>query len=107
MYRIYEKYGGGYANLTLTDIPYGEVNRDSNGLRVLDKSLADVMQFDIQTFLEEVYRVTSGIIIIFCGKEQISPIHKFFSEKQAKHLGTVRQLIWEKSNPSPMNGQYI
>lgn len=94
-------------SLTLTDIPYGEVNRDSNGLRSLDKNIADVMTFNLNDFLNEVYRVTSGTIIIFCGKEQISLIHKFFSEKQAKKLGTVRQLIWEKSNPSPMNGQYI
>ena len=34
-------------NLTLTDIPYGEVNRDSNGLRTLDKEAADVMTFDM------------------------------------------------------------
>ena len=71
-------------NLTLTDIPYGEVNRDSNGLRNLDKNMADVMTFSLDDFLNEVYRITSGTIIIFCGKEQISQIHKFFSEKQAK-----------------------
>lgn len=94
-------------NLTLTDIPYGEVNRDSNGLRTLDKEEADIMTFDLDEFLKELYRVTKGTIIIFCGKEQVSPIHKFFSEKQSKGKGTVRQLIWEKSNPSPMNGQYI
>lgn len=97
----------GGVNLTLTDIPYGVVNRTSNGLRILDKSLADVMQFDLIEFLDEVYRVTSGTIIIFCGKEQLSYIYKYFAEKQAKHSGTVRQLIWEKTNPSPMNGQYI
>lgn len=94
-------------DLTLTDIPYGEVNRDSNGLRNLDKSLADVMQFDIQDFLQQVFRISRSTVIIFCGKEQLSIIHKFFSEKQAEHLGTVRQLIWEKTNPSPMNGQHI
>ena len=64
--------------------------------------MADVMTFNLDDFLNEVYRITSGTIIIFCGKEQISQIHKFFSEKQAKKLGTVRQLIWEKSNPSPI-----
>lgn len=94
-------------DLTLTDIPYGEVNRDSNGLRVLDKENADVMTFDIQEFLSEVYKVTKGTIIIFCGKEQLSEIHKFFSDKQKKNKGTVRQLIWKKTNPSPMNGQHI
>jgi DNA modification methylase len=97
----------GCVHLTLTDIPYGEVNRDSNGLRVLDKEQADVMTFKMNEFLNEVYRVTNGTIIIFCGKEQLSEIHKFFSDMQKKGKGTVRQLIWEKSNPSPMNGQYI
>lgn len=94
-------------NLTLTDIPYGEVNRADNGLRTLSKGGADVMTFDIDSFLEELYRITSGTIIIFCGKQQMSNIHKFFQDKQDKHQGTVRQLIWEKSNPSPMNGQHI
>lgn len=94
-------------DLTLTDIPYGEVNRDSNGLRTLNKEAADVMTFDIQEFLTEVYRVTKGTIIIFCGKEQLSEIYKFFSDKQKRNKGTVRQLIWQKTNPSPMNGQYV
>jgi len=94
-------------DLTLTDIPYGEVNRGSQGLRKLDKSNADIVTFDLQKFLKDVYRTTKGTIIIFCGKEQISEIHKFFSNKQEKAKGTVRQLIWQKSNPSPMNGQYI
>lgn len=94
-------------NLTLTDIPYGEVNRSSNGLRNLSKDKADMVTFPLNDFLENIYRVTSGTIIIFCGKEQLSEIHKFFSKKQEKHLGTVRQLIWKKTNPSPMNGQYI
>ena len=94
-------------HLTLTDIPYGVVNRDSNGLRNLNKEEADVMTFDLSDFLSEVYRVTSGTIIIFCSKEQISEIYKFFDAKQKKKLGTVRHLVWEKTNPSPMNGQYI
>lgn len=97
----------GCVHLTLTDIPYGVVNRDSNGLRNLNKEDADVMTFELQDFLSEIYRVTSGTIIIFCSKEQISEIYKFFDEKQKKKLGTVRHLVWEKTNPSPMNGQYI
>lgn len=97
----------GCVHLTLTDIPYGVVNRDSNGLRNLNKEDADIMTFELQDFLDEVYRVTSGTIIIFCSKEQISDIYKFFDEKQKKKLGTVRHLVWEKTNPSPMNGQYI
>lgn len=97
----------GGISLTLTDIPYSEVNRESNGLRVLDKSLADVMQFDMTQFLNEVYRITSGTIIIFCGQSQLSEIKNYFQSKQDKGKGTVRQLIWKKTNPSPMNGKHI
>lgn len=94
-------------DLTLTDIPYNGVNRKSNGLRNLDKSFADILTFDLDTFLNEVYRVTKGTIIIFCGYNQLSEIYDFFKEKSRENLGTVRQLVWEKTNPSPMNGQYI
>lgn len=34
-------------------------------------------------------------------------MYDFFTEKQKLHQGTVRHIIWEKTNPSPMNGQYI
>lgn len=94
-------------NLTLTDIPYGAVNRESNGLRNLNKDQADILTFDIQEFLELVYKITKGTIIIFCGKEQFSTIFSFFAKKQEEKKGTVREIIWEKSNPSPMNGQYV
>ena len=94
-------------DLVLTDIPYNEVNRKDNGLRKLDKENADILTFDLQEFLEQIYNKTKSTIIIFCGKEQVSIIHSFFNNKQKKGMGTVRQLIWEKSNPSPMNGQHI
>ena len=90
-------------NFTLTDIPYNAVNRDSNGLRNLDKGNADILTFDLNRFLNEVYRVTSNQICIFCGKEQFSEIYDFFNNKK----GTVRPIVWHKSNPSPMNGQHI
>lgn len=108
MYEVYEnRRWGGQFDLTLTDIPYGEVNRSSNGLRNLDKESADILTFNLQDFLNKVYEVTKSTIIIFCGKEQLSEIHKFFSDKQKQGRGTVRQLIWKKTNPSPMNGQNI
>ena len=94
-------------DLVLTDIPYNEVNRKDNGLRKLDKENADVLTFDLISFLEQLYDKAKSTIIIFCGKEQVSIIHSYFNDKQKKGKGTVRQLIWEKSNPSPMNGQHI
>ena len=90
-------------NFTLTDIPYDEVNRKSNGLRSLDKAEADILTFNLLDFCEQVYRVTANSLCIFCGREQFSEIYSFFAQKQ----GTVRPVVWEKTNPSPMNGQYI
>ena len=77
-------------NLTLTDIPYGEVSRDSNGLHeargtTLDKGMADVMTFDLEEFLNEVYRVTKGTIIIFCGRGQLSTISQFFDKNRKRN----------------------
>lgn len=87
----------------ITDIPYDVVNRDSNGLRNLDKNKADIATFDLETFLSEVNRVTAGSIYIFCGTEQVSQIRKTLIE----YGMSTRLIIWEKTNPSPMNGQYI
>lgn len=94
-------------NLTLTDIPYDSVNRSSNGLRNLDKGNADILTFDLKSFLDEIYRITKSTIIIFCGMNQVSEIFNYFDNYAKQHKGTVRQLIWKKTNPSPMNGDYI
>ena len=94
-------------DLTITDIPYGEVSRKDNGLRNLNKGKADIETFKLSTFLPLVYNISKSSIIIFCGKEQMSEIHKFFAQKQSEGKGTVRQLIWKKTNPSPMNGKHI
>lgn len=83
------------------------VNRNDNGLRNLNKGNADIITFDLNKFMEDVYNITDGTIIIFCGVNQVSKIYNFFAEKQKNKKGTVRQLIWRKTNPSPMNGQYI
>lgn len=90
-------------DFTLTDIPYNAVSRDSNGLRNLNKEAADILTFDLDEFLKDVYRVTKNSIVIFCGKEQFSTIYSFFANQH----GTVRPIIYEKTNPSPMNGQYV
>ena len=97
----------GVFDVTLTDIPYDMVNRADNGLRNLDKSHADILTFNLDNFLNEIYRLTKGTIIIFCGNEQYSTIYDYFSTKSAQKEGTTRQIIWHKTNPSPMNGQYI
>lgn len=98
---------GGVFDVTLTDIPYDMVNRKDNGLRNLNKDKADIITFNLDNFLDEIYRLTSGSIIIFCGVNQVSQIYNYFADKQNNKQGTTRQLIWKKTNPSPMNGQYI
>ena len=90
-------------DFTLTDIPYNAVNRPSNGLRKLNKGKADILTFDLIEFLDAVYRITNNSICIFCGKEQFSTIYGYFANKN----GTTRPIVWKKTNPSPMNGQYI
>lgn len=104
---VMQKMANNSVDLTLTDIPYGAVNRKDNGLRNLNKGDADTIHFDLSKFLDEVFRLTTSTIIIFCGKEQLSYIYDFFNQKQNNKKGTVRQLIWKKTNPSPMNGQYV
>lgn len=40
-------------DLTLTDIPYGEVNRDSNGLRTLSKEQIELQKVQLLYFVEK------------------------------------------------------
>lgn len=90
-------------DLIMTDIPYGEVNRESNGLRKLDKEEADICEFDLELLADELSRICKGSIYIFCGMEQVSYLKKRFIENGM----SIRLGIWEKSNPSPMNGEHI
>jgi site-specific DNA-methyltransferase (adenine-specific) len=94
----------GSIDMVLTDIPYGEVNRDSNGLRNLDKGKADTINtLDLEKTVNELIRVCRGSLYIFCGTEQVSNIRKLFVNEKL----STRLCIWEKTNPSPMNGQHI
>lgn len=90
-------------DLVVTDIPYGVVNRGDNGLRSLNKGNADVLTFEVTDLIHELCRITKGSMYIFCGTEQVSEIRK-------KMIGvgmSTRLCIWEKTNPSPMNGQHM
>lgn len=91
----------------LTDIPYDEVQRETNGLSQMKNldtlGTADKATFNTIKFCEEVYRICENSLVIFCGREQFSEIFKFFANKP----GTTRPIIWEKTNPVPSNGQYV
>lgn len=90
-------------DLVLTDIPYNEVNRTSSGLRELNKGLADEITFDLEFVIKEAIRVAKGSLYIFCGINQVSAIREYFAQGDL----STRLLIWEKTNPSPMNGDKI
>lgn len=89
-------------DLILTDIPYGEVNRSDKGLRNLDKGDADRETFNLSIFMAEILKNGSNFYI-FCGTEQVSLIRHTMV---LSGLST-RLCIWEKTNPSPMNGEHI
>ena len=82
----------GSVNLVLTDIPYGVVNRESNGLRNLDKNKADIVTFDLKELTETLCDKTDGSIYMFCGTEQVSTIRATMIEKGL----STRLCIWEK-----------
>lgn len=88
---------------TITDIPYGEVNRESHGLRNLDVKDADITTFSLEKFTDEICRVTSGSIYIFCGISQVSAIRAIM----LKNKMITRLCIWKKTNPCPMNGKSV
>jgi len=90
------------AALCLTDIPYGEVNRASNGLRNLDKGDADTPTMPIEDVIQTLMPCGSSLYVR-CGTEQVSSLRAAFVEGGL----STRLCVWEKSNPSPMNGQYI
>jgi site-specific DNA-methyltransferase (adenine-specific) len=90
----------GSVDAVVTDIPYGAVNRDSGGLRNLDKGSADDETFGLDEIAHHAWRIGRSVYI-FCGTEQVSELRACLVV-----LGmTTRLCIWEKSNPSPMNGE--
>ena len=92
-----------YFDLVLTDIPYNEVNRESAGLRELDKGSADIGDFDLEELITNIARISSGNFIIFCGLMQYSTIDMILRNNKC----STRCIVWEKANPSPMNAQHL
>ena len=90
-------------DMICTDIPYNETDRrEQGGLRKVHNGVADNSTFDLGEWLEECWRVCKGSFYVFCGFGQISQIHEFF----LSHNTTTRLIVWEKTNPSPMNGDF-
>lgn len=59
--------------------------------------------FDVAVLTENLCDKTKGSIYMFCGFNQVSTIRKTMSQKGL----STRIVVWEKTNPSPMNGSVI
>lgn len=92
----------GPVDLVLTDPPYGAVNRKSSGLRNLDKADANTETFSVPEFSSLIFPLFTTAYV-WCGTEQISGFRESFVNGGA----TTRLAIWEKTNPSPMNGDRL
>lgn len=95
-------------DMILTDIPYdGEVmGFVEGGFQRVNRDGADMRGFDTERFVRECIRVCSGTFIIFCGNKQMGIIRSIFDSMRPK-LQMFRTINWEKTNVSPMNGQYF
>jgi DNA modification methylase len=90
--------------MILTDIPYGEVNRKSQGIRIFDKGIADENEnINLEVLVKLLCNKVTGSIYIFCGTEQVSELRHLMVEAKM----STRLCIWEKTNPSPVNGQHL
>lgn len=94
--------------LTLTDIPYGAVNKVRGAkkqigtwLRQLHKGAADEITFTLKDFIYDTLRITTGSLYVFCGIEQISELFGRFIQE----VLLARLLVWEKTKPLPMNAE--
>lgn len=90
-------------DLVLTDPPYNAINRKTQGLRTIDKGIADSEPVNIELFGEEIVRLCNGSFYIWCGDEQYSSWCNEFTKRNL----TTRKCAWHKSNPSPMNGDRL
>ena len=93
----------GSIDMVLADLPYGEVSQKSSGLRKLDRGNADRCDINLNDLINEYVRLCSGSFYVFCGTEQISTLISLFKD----HGLTTRLAAWEKTNPSPMNGDRL
>jgi site-specific DNA-methyltransferase (adenine-specific) len=94
--------GAGF-DLILTDPPYNEVNRHSNGITRLDRGDADALEVDIPWFAEQFAYLATGSIYVWCGMRQLS---KWLDEFVAHDL-SVRGGMWHKTNAMPLNAENI
>ena len=90
-------------DLVLTDPPYNEVNREDSGLRCLNKGAADLMPINILALANEFTRLVRGSVYVWCGFKQVSA----WCDALELNQFSIRVGAWNKTNPSPMNGDSL
>lgn len=108
---IENQFNNEIPELVVTDIPYGQLNdlsgnvreRYKGPLRVNSRGAADVIDFELKQFVDFLVDRFKGSAYVFCSTEQVSELRKLFTS----HGITTRLCIWEKTNPSPANGEHL
>ena len=87
----------------LTDPPYNAINRDTNGLRIIDKGAADSASINPMELAGLFWTASTGSVYVWCSDEQYTEWSVAF-----KQLGAATRIcVWHKTNPSPMNGEHL
>lgn len=89
-------------DLVLTDPPYNAINRETGGLRVIDKGAADSAPINIPE-LAAAFMALAPSVYVWCSDEQFTEWTVALKQSGA----TTRVCAWWKSNPSPMNGEHL
>lgn len=90
-------------DMVLTDPPYNEINRQTGGLRTIDKGGADDIPVDVSWLALSIAAMATGSAYVWCGTEQVSELRRQF----VKAGMSTRAAVWHKTNPSPMNGESL
>jgi site-specific DNA-methyltransferase (adenine-specific) len=96
-------------DLLLTDIPYNMTQKKYGGkggcgMRKINRhGSVNELNFNVKKFTDLCCKVSKGSIYIFCSPLSISDITSVFIDNKL----TWRLCVWKKTNPMPMNGQFL
>jgi site-specific DNA-methyltransferase (adenine-specific) len=99
----WEDVGLPKCDMVLTDPPYNAINRETGGLRMIDKGAADSEAVDLPVLVAALAATGAHTVYGWCSSEQLS---EWLIALQA-HGFTTRTGVWWKTNPSPMNGDAL
>lgn len=90
-------------SLVLTDPPYNGINRETGGLRSIDKGAADSQPVDLTALVTALSATGAHTVYGWCSSEQLS---EWLVALHGRGF-TTRTGVWWKTNPSPMNGEAL